>query len=179
MHHNEFFEKVHKREHVTADDFADAVESLLDDMDTFIDQLDRKRTTNMEDTYTINGSSNPKSPLRAHEYIVIKRTMTAADEAWIQNRASRVSGDKKKPEIQLTIGDVDLALLKRMIVRWNLTKEGSDGKQHPIDLSDKAIEELPRRIAKFVKAVINDLNPEEDEEFDDFLPSAVASSATN
>ena len=132
----------------------------------------------MEETYTINGSSNPKSPLRAHEFITIKRTMTAADEAWIQNRAAHASGDKKKP-VELTVGDVDLALLKRMIVNWNVTRLGEDGKQHPVDLSDKEIEKLPRRTAKLVKAVINDLNPEEDEDYSDFLPSAAASSGTN
>lgn len=132
----------------------------------------------MEDTYTIAGNSNPKSPLRAHEYIIIKREMTAADEAWIQNRTARVSGDKNKPEINLTVGDVDLALLQRMIVNWSLTKAGDDGKQHPVPFSHEAVKDLPRRVARLVKAVINDLNPDEDD-FSDFLPSVAASSETN
>lgn len=128
----------------------------------------------MEDTYTITGG-----PLRPHEYIVVRREMTAADEAWVQNRAAKVSGDKNNPLIQLTIGDVDLALLKRMIVSWNRTRAGEDGKQHPIEFSDAEVEKLPRKVSKFVKAVINDLNPEDEEDFSAFLPGAAASSETN
>jgi hypothetical protein len=128
----------------------------------------------MEDTYTITGG-----PLKPHEYVIIKREMTAADEAAIQNSSARVGGDKKNPQMELTIGNVDLALLKRMIVSWNLTRTGDTGQQEPIVKSDEEIGKLPRKVFKYIKAVINDLNPEDEEDYSAFLPSAKSSFETN
>jgi hypothetical protein len=127
---------------------------------------------NNEDTYTITGG-----PLKPHEYVVIKREMSAGDEAWIQNHASKLTGDRKNPQLQLTVGDVRLAALKRMIVMWNLTKiDPVDGKQTPIALSEQAIENLPRRISSFINKVIDELNPDDEESDEDFTHAANGSS---
>lgn len=128
-----------------------------------------------EETYTITGG-----PLKPHEYIIVRREMTAADEAWIQNHSASVTGDKKNPQIQLTIGDVRLATLKRMILSWHITRtEPVDGQQHLIPLSDHAVENLPRRVSAFVLKVIDKLNPDEEENDEAFLPGANGSSETN
>ncbi len=123
-----------------------------------------------EDTFTITGG-----PLKPHEYIVVKRTMTAGDEAWIQNHSIAPMGDKKNPQIQMTIGDVRLATLKRMIVRWQLTRtvKGLDGSraQVPIELSEAAIEALPVKISDYIHEALNRLDEEEESDAD-FLPGA-------
>jgi hypothetical protein len=124
-----------------------------------------------EDLYTITGG-----PLKPHEYIQIKRTVTAADEAWVQNHGTTMGGTKKNPKVEMTIGDVRLALLKRMIVRWQLTKpiQGHDGSetQVQIEFSEQAIENLPRRISAYIHKTIDDLNPEDEEDETDFTPAA-------
>lgn len=131
-----------------------------------------------ENTFTITGG-----PLKPHEYIVIKREMNAADEAWITNHSAQLSGDKKNPQVNLTIGDVKLATLKRMITSWSLTEDGPiiDGKaqQVPIILSEKAIEELPRRYSAYVNKVIDRLNPDDEDDDAAFLLGADAGSVTS
>ena len=124
-----------------------------------------------EDTYTISGG-----PLKPHEYVVIKREMSAGDEAWIQNHASKLTGDRKNPQLQLTVGDVRLAALKRMITAWHLTKTGENGQQVPIALSEQAIENLPRRVSSYINKVIDELNPEDEESAEDFTHAANGSS---
>lgn len=126
------------------------------------------------EVYTISGK-----PLKPHEYIIIKKELTAADEAAVQNMATRINGSAKKAgqaEIQSMIGDANLLLVKRMIVRWNLTRtitaENGAESEVPIELSAKAIENLPRRIYNCVLRKINELNEDEEEESDaDFLPA--------
>lgn len=124
-----------------------------------------------ENTFTITGG-----PLRAHEYVVIRREMTAADDAWITNHSTTIGGTKKNPKPVMTIGDIKLAALKRMIVRWQLTKtvKGHDGSetQVGIELSERAIEELPRRISAYINKIIDQLNPEEEEDDEDFSHAA-------
>jgi hypothetical protein len=124
-----------------------------------------------EDMYTITGG-----PLKPHEYVVIKREMSAGDEAWIQNHATSIGGTKKNPQVQLTIGDVKLATLKRMIVSWNITKGDSSGQQVPVPLSDQAIENLPRRVSSFINQKIDELNPEDEEDAGAFTSGAGATS---
>lgn len=130
-----------------------------------------------DDLYSITGG-----PLKPHEYVLIKPIITAGDDAWIQNHSAKMRGKDKDAEIVLTIGEVQLAMLKRMIKGWNLTKT----KKHPhtgepmitpIPFSVQAIEELPRTISQYVYKKINELNPDEDEEEQAaFLPSVVDSS---
>lgn len=128
-----------------------------------------------ENTHTITGG-----PLRAHEYVVVRREMTAGDEAWIQNHSATMIGGTKNPQMQLTIGDIKLATLKRMIVAWHLTREDENsGQQVPILLSDQAIEALPRRISTYIANVIDKLNPDEEESDEDFLAGANGSSTGN
>lgn len=125
-----------------------------------------------EDTFTLTGK-----PLRPHEWITIKRYMTAGDEAWVNNHSMTIVGDKKNKEAQMTLGDVRLAVLKRMIVTWGLTRaqRGLDGSetQVPIPCTHQEIEKLPVRISDYIHEAINRLDDEEEEESDeDFMPAA-------
>ena len=125
-----------------------------------------------ESTYTITGG-----PFKAHEYVIVRREMTAGDEAWIQNQSATLTGPQKNPQMQLTIGNVRLATLKRMITAWNLTREDENsGLQVPIPLTMQAIEDMPRRYSAYIARVIDKLNPEEDESDEDFLAGANGSS---
>lgn len=129
------------------------------------------------ETCTITGG-----PLKPGEWVLIKSEISAADEAWITNHSAKVGGTKKKPVVNLTIGDIKLATLKRMIISWKLSKtikspiDGST-KEKEIFLSANAIDNLPRRISSFLNSVIDDLNPEEEEE--DFLGDANDQSEEN
>jgi hypothetical protein len=106
--------------------------------------------------------------------------MSAADRAWIMNHASTVTGSQKNPQMDLTPGNVNLALLKRMIVAWHRTKlDKQSGQQVPIPLSEQTIERMSDRLSAFVIAVINDLNPDTEEQDKAFLPSARGSSGTS
>lgn len=128
-----------------------------------------------DETYTITGG-----PLRPHEYVIVKSEMTAADKAWITNRSARTGGNAKNPKVDLTIGDVDLATLERMIVAWNRTKEDkSTGKQVPIPLTVDNIGKMSERLSTFVKKWIDYLNPDTEELDKDFLPPANGTSKTN
>lgn len=136
-----------------------------------------------EDLYSITGG-----PLKPHEYVLIKPIITAGDEAWIQNHSAKMRGkNKKDTEIVLTIGDVELALLQRMIKGWSLTKPGThphtgEPTTVPIPFSMQAIEELPRKISKYIYKKINELNPDEEEEEEEkkaFLTAVVDSSEDN
>ena len=125
-----------------------------------------------EDVYTITGG-----PLKPHEYVVVRREMTAADEAFIQNHATTLTGPKKSPKIEMTIGDIKLATLKRMIVSWRLVKTVKspvDGSEREVDipLSDEAIENLPRRVSAFLNKEIDKLNPEDEEDEEAFTHAA-------
>jgi hypothetical protein len=125
----------------------------------------------MEDnsTYTITGG-----PLNPGEYVVIKAEMTAADEAWIQNHSAKMLGKGRKAKVHVTIGDVKLATLKRMITGWRLTRTIKDheGNERQIDIpfSTEAIDNLPQRISGYINKRVDDLNPdwEEDEDEEDF-----------
>lgn len=124
-----------------------------------------------EDTYQINGK-----PLKPHEYVIVRRVMTAADAAYVQNQSVLIDmSDKKNPQVQMVTGNARLATVKRMVVRWNLTRtvRGPDGQetQVPIELSEEAIERLPRRIFDFIHEQIDVLNGEDEEEAD-FSPAA-------
>lgn len=123
-----------------------------------------------EDLYTITGG-----PLKPHEYVNVKREMSAADDAWITNHSATIGGTKKNPKMEMTIGTVKLATLKRMIVNWSLTRtvRGHDGSetQVSIPLNEEEVERLPRRISAYINKVIDELNPDEEDE-EDFTNAA-------
>lgn len=160
-----------------SDMLVDAMEALLDQLDTAIEgerTMDQQINFD-EDTYTITGG-----PLKPHEYVVIRREMTAADTAWVQNHATKTAGTAKKPEIQITPGDADLALMQRMIVSWSRTKEDkATGQQVPIPFTPDTIGKMSDRLMNFIKAWINHFNPDTEEIDADFLPNAKGTSETN
>ena len=129
-----------------------------------------------QNTYTITGG-----PLKPHEHVVIKREMNAADDAWITNHSSALGGTKKKPEVIMTVGDIKLASLKRMIVSWQLTRtvQTPDGSEREIEiaLSEQAIENLPRRISAYINKKIDELNP--DDEDDEVFTNAASGSSVS
>jgi len=125
----------------------------------------------MEDDslYTITGG-----PLKPNEWVAVKAEMTAADEAWIQDHTARMKGKGRKARINVTIGQIKLATLKRMIVNWQLFRiikdhEGQE-KEIPIAFSAEAIDNLPLRISGFINQRLDDLNPdwEDEEDEEDF-----------
>lgn len=123
-------------------------------------------------------------PLRPHEYVQVLAEMTAADEQWIQNHSARVSGnDPRNPQVTLTIGDVQMATMKRVIRGWNLTqsRRRPDGgtEEVPIPFSTQNIERLPRRIYRYVLKKYDEMHPEEEESETDFLDGASASSTNH
>lgn len=131
---------------------------------------------NDEDLVSITGG-----PLKPHEYVLVKPELTAGDDAWIKNHSARLSGDKKNPDITLTIGDVQLATLQRVIKGWNLTKSRKrpDGsiEEVPFPFSVANIEHMPGKVYRYVLRKVDEMNPEDEEETEaDFLPVVVDSS---
>lgn len=136
--------------------------------------MEQQQYTGDEEVYTLTGG-----PLRAHEYVLIKEVMTAADRAWINNHASKVTGDARNPQMAFMAGDVELAKVKRMIVGWHRTREHKQSKQQePIPFTAAEVEKMPDRLFSFVKQAIDRLNPENVESDAAFLPAAAASSET-
>lgn len=131
-----------------------------------------------EDTFTITGK-----PLRPHEYVIIRREMTAADYAYIQNHSMMGGGTQEKPELRLLAGDAHMATVKRMVVGWQLTRtvKRADGQEEevPLPYSKEAIERLPLRIFKYIHKVISSLNPDDEESDQDFTPAANGHSEAN
>jgi hypothetical protein len=124
----------------------------------------------MEDdsTYTITGG-----PLKEGEYVIVKAEMTAADEAWIQDHAATMVGKGRKAHVDVTIGQIKLATLKRMILNWQLFRVVKNHEDQevkiPILYSLEAINNLPQRISGFINRKIDDLNPDwEEESSEDF-----------
>ncbi len=137
--------------------------------------------TQDDDLVSITGG-----PLRPHEYVLVVQELTAADEAWIQNHAAKMSKGKlenmKDVEITFTIGDMQLATLKRVVRGWNLTRtrKRADGtaEEVPFPFSIANVERLPLSIYKYVLKKYSEMHPEEEEGEDDeaFLPVVVDSS---
>ena len=125
-----------------------------------------------DDSYTITGK-----PLKPHEWIRIKRYMTAGDDAWVKNHLINYTGDKRNPVPQITLGDSQLAVLKRMIITWGLTRKviATNGavSEVAIPCTHEEIEKLPARLSNYIHEVINRLDDGDEEESDEnFLPAA-------
>jgi hypothetical protein len=110
-------------------------------------------------------------PLRPHEYVLVQTVMTAADETVILNQAAKSSGKQDDKQIQYTIGDVQLATVKRMVKGWSLTKTvkhpaSGESQEVPILFSVAAIEQLPRPIYRYILKQIDKLNPDDEGEDD-------------
>lgn len=127
-------------------------------------------------TYTITGG-----PLRPHEYITIRREMTARDKTNIANSMTAIGGTKANPTVEFRAGEGRLTALKLMIVEWQRTEdvEGPNGQINTVSipLTAKSIEEMPGRISDYVNKIIDRFNPEYDD--DDFLPDADGRSVVN
>jgi len=122
-------------------------------------------------------------PLRPHEYILVIPELTAGDEAWIQNHSAKMIGDRANPrdvEITLTLGDVQLATLKRVIRGWNITRTRKlpDGTmtEVPLPFSTANVEKLPKRVYQYALRKFAEMNPDEEESEEDFLPVVEVSS---
>jgi hypothetical protein len=119
-------------------------------------------------------------PLKPHEYVVIRRTITGEDEAEIQNHTAKIGGSKKNPQIKLTLGDVKLALVAQMVEDWQLTEtiEGPNGEEREVAIpySPLAVKKLDRRILRYIEKKINEFNPDDEEDDEAFLPDAPGSS---
>lgn len=121
-------------------------------------------------------------PLKPHEYILLKETMDAGDDAWIKNHTAKARGSGKDAEIVMTLGETQLATAKRLVRGWNLTRTitnpiNGEKTEVPIPYSSDAIEKLPVPIYRFILKKIDDLNPDEDEESEDVFTTAVVDSS--
>jgi hypothetical protein len=110
-------------------------------------------------------------PLKPHEWVQVQGFLTAADEQALTNRVAKRSGTPGNNDIQLLMGDVEMAMAKRMVKGWNLTKEvtqpGGEKTIVPIPFSTQAIEKLPRHIYRYILKRIDELNADPVEETDE------------
>lgn len=124
-----------------------------------------------DDSVTLTGG-----PLKPHEWVRVKSYISAEDDAWIQNHSAQLGGPKNNRQLVMTIGDVRLALLRRMIITWQLTRtlHGPDGQTSEVQIPCTAQEigRLPRTIANYIRKKIDELNPDEEEDEQDFLHDA-------
>ena len=121
-------------------------------------------------------------PLKPHEYILLKECMDAGDDAWIKNHSAKMRGKGRDTEVVMTMGEVQLATVQRMVRGWNLSRTvtnpiTSEKIEQPIPFSVEAIAKLPVPIYRFLLKKIDELNPDDEEEDEEtFLPAVVDSS---
>lgn len=93
-------------------------------------------------------------PLRPHEYVMVKRELTARDEAWIADHMVKGNAtDMAGGQSTFTLGSTQLATLQRVIVGWNISKvTRRDGREFstPIPFSVEAIGDLPGKIYRYI-----------------------------
>jgi hypothetical protein len=120
-----------------------------------------------EDPITLNHETHPKV-FKAHEWVQIKREMTAADSIAIQNKLSRVTGSGKDTQVHMNLGD--------MVLGWNLSKtvvHSGKSTEEPIPFSTQNVPHLRKAVFDLLNTEINRLNQaESEEEQEDFLSDA-------
>jgi hypothetical protein len=130
----------------------------------------------MEDFETIQlDNSTAPQVFKPGQYVVIKAEMLAGDWAATQNKLSKLEGEGKDATLQMQLGEIRLALLRRMIVGWGgLTRRARqlDGTfvDAPLPFSPANVERLPLKQFASIYKTMNALYQEEDEEAQqDFL----------
>jgi len=102
-----------------------------------------------------------------HEVVLIKGTVTVADQAYVTNQYGEAS-KKKKGDIEYTMGNGRFAILDRMIVDWTLLYQGNKA-----PITPAFIRKLPANYANPVLDIIDTLTVAmTEEEQDNFLNSA-------
>jgi hypothetical protein len=101
----------------------------------------------------------------AHEQVVIKGTITVADQEYVTDRYGK-SGKNGSVEVQM--GKGRFALLDRMIMSWTFLKSGQ-----PVPVNTMTIRRLPATYSNAILEVIDGLTQSmSEEEQEDFLASA-------
>jgi hypothetical protein len=182
MDYHEFFRYLYAGEPVlTVDDFADAIESLLDEMDRFIETLEQEREARMGAFDTVANITIPNPDDRegasafrkkwkwdAHEQIIIKGQFTANDQEIMENASSAIKGQGKKSKFDVLTGSARRKLLELMIVDWTLTQ---DGKVLPV--SSENVGKLPANYRTPILEQCDEIAMTmSEEEQEDFLPGA-------
>lgn len=195
MDYHELLRKHHHREQLTSDDIADAIESLLDDIDRTIETLEHTKeipimgafddvknvtipspdgTKASESFRKIHPNATAEEEFRAkwkwdaHEQIIIRGQFITADQEAMENASSTIDGKGKKRKIEMRTGSARRTLLERMIVDWTLTKGGK-----PVPVTPENIGKLPTNYRKPILEACDEIAMTLDEdEQDDFLPTA-------
>src|SRR5258708_7838032 len=166
---------------LTVDDLADAIESLLDDMDRIIEELEHKEKTNMgafdvvanitipnPDDTAASEAFRKKWKWEAHEQIIIKGQFTTADQETMENASSAIKGKGSKRDVQLRTGSARRKLLEVMIIDWTLSSNG-----RKVEVSPENVGRLPANYRTPVLEACDEIAMTMDEdEQEDFLPSA-------
>lgn len=104
----------------------------------------------------------------SHELILIKGTVTVADQEYVTNKYGAAS-QERKGDIEYRMGNGRFAILDRMIVDWTLLSP--NGTKMPI--SPASIRRLPANYANPVLEIIDGLTQAmTEEEQQDFLNGA-------
>ncbi|MFL5626382.1 MAG: hypothetical protein ACJ788_12390 [Ktedonobacteraceae bacterium] len=181
MDYHEFSRKQHNREVLTVEDLADAIESLLDDMDRIIEELEHKEKTTMGAFDVVQNITIPNPDDTAaseafrkkwgwdpHEQIIIKGSFTAADQEIMENASSALKGKGSKRDVELRTGTARRKLLEVMIVDWTLSSNG-----RKVDVTPENIGRLPANYRKPILEACDEIASTLDEdEQEAFLPSA-------
>lgn len=124
------------------------------------------------DPIILDASTAPKI-FAPHEYVAIKAEMLAGNWATIQNALGKIKqargGDqqqKSETEITLTLGDSMLAMMREMIVGWQVDRKrrGLDGNvvKIPLPYSKANVPFLPHQISNYVYNKMNELYQSEE-----------------
>jgi len=140
----------------------------------------------LENTVTLDHHMAPKV-FRPGEYVLLRMEMTAADDIATKNRLAKMGKVKQgetKPELIMTLGDSQLAIMEQMIMGWNLMRKIIDPlgnvREVPLPYSVPNVRNLRKPVWDFVYKKINELNPDMDEEEQEsFLPTVVDSTEGN
>lgn len=100
-----------------------------------------------------------------HEQVLLKGTITVADQKYISNEYLKSS---KNGDMQMQAGNGRYALLNRMIVNWSFTRNGTQ-----IPLTPANIDRLPANYSNPILERLDQLSATmTEEEQEDFLLSA-------
>ena len=108
-----------------------------------------------------------------HSFVICKEDMLAEDEAWIQNRLSKIQGyGSNKPSMEMMVGNIRILTIQRMVTSGLVAVTRGSGRIKTVNLPHEA-GKLLKSDLDYIFGEIDKLNPDMTEEQQtDFLPSA-------
>jgi hypothetical protein len=102
-----------------------------------------------------------------HEQVVVKGSMTVADQEYVTNNYSKAATGKKN-SVEVQMGTGRFSLLDRMILSWTFKYKGQD-----VPLSRHTIRQLPAHYSNRILEICDEIaQPMSEEEQEDFLDGA-------